>query len=517
MTEQPPHSSPRTWLPDASHYPEQMTPLSATTWFEAVGAGLHEAMRELRGPFGGFRTRTDGGWAYEGELQPEWDVDPDGLKTAALALGDRWEDELRPRAHAITAEIDRMRPERPPPGDAQQLLDRLWELVQEHWTIHFLVVIPAQIAAEILYDRYVELLGEDESDPLAPYRLLEGLPNESVAADTDLWRLAKHATHLDVAADLLEFPDASVRSRLALTMPGRLWLHELDRHLIRYGGRAHWHELSLPRESESPQLTMASIRLFLQRGEPPHSRAAERDRLEADVLARAPSIADVLEPVKRAHPLKESHTYHIDYPGLQATRNALRAFGRRLAAEGILADPDGVWMLHRQELRDALTGSGDSVAALVEQRGADLRGGRADGARPYLGEPPEDQDRHAALEKFYGTAGAAGSGPLRGAAASPGVAEGPACVVSGADDFARVQAGDVLVATTTTPAWTPLFPSLAALVTDTGGILSHAAVIAREYGIPAVVGAGGATAAISDGQRLRVDGGRGEVTVIPSS
>jgi pyruvate,water dikinase len=136
-----------------------------------------------------------------------------------------------------------------------------------------------------------------------------------------------------------------------------------------------------------------------------------------------------------------------------------------------------------------------------------------EGPRPYLGEPPPQHERHVALEKFYGSGGHA----LNGAGASPGVAEGTARVVLGADDFARVRAGDVLVAATTTPAWTPLFPSLAALVTDTGGILSHAAVVAREYGIPAVVGAAGATATIPHGAHVRVDGTTGEVALVSTA
>jgi phosphoenolpyruvate synthase/pyruvate phosphate dikinase len=90
-------------------------------------------------------------------------------------------------------------------------------------------------------------------------------------------------------------------------------------------------------------------------------------------------------------------------------------------------------------------------------------------------------------------------------------------VVSGPDDFGRVSGGDVLVCTTTTPAWTPLFPSLAALVTDTGGILCHAAVVAREYGLPAVVGTEVATRVIPDGVAVRVDGATGEVQVLRGS
>src|SRR5947209_2281894 len=145
---------PATWLPDPSHYPEQMTPLSATTWFEAVGRGLHGAMRELRGPFGGFEARTYLGWAYERELEPDWEPEEGRLESAAAELGERWERAIKPRVHAITAEIERMRPELVGPEEAARLLDRLWELVLEQWTWHFLTVIPSQIAIESLTALY---------------------------------------------------------------------------------------------------------------------------------------------------------------------------------------------------------------------------------------------------------------------------------------------------------------------------------------------------------------------------
>src|SRR5712691_10074716 len=117
--------TPTTWLPDPSHYHEQMTPLSATTWFEAVGAGLHEAMRELRGPFGGFEAVTEGGWAYEGELEIEWQPDPEGFRAAALDLARRWEQELCPRAHAITDALHQLRPESPTSTEALDTFDHM--------------------------------------------------------------------------------------------------------------------------------------------------------------------------------------------------------------------------------------------------------------------------------------------------------------------------------------------------------------------------------------------------------
>jgi rifampicin phosphotransferase len=502
----------KTWLPDPSHYPEQMTPLSATVWFASMGHGLHEAMRTLAGPFGGFETRTELGWAYEGELEPEWEHDPAALREAALTLAERWERELRPRVEALTREQEAMRPEEPPPAVAAALLDRLLEIVREQWTIHFLVVVPAQVAMELLHDRYVELLGDD--DPLAPYRLLEGLPNESTTADRELARLAERARELRVERLVREHAPADALVRLRELQDGRRFLHELDAYLLRYGGRARWHELSLPREAESPQLTLESIRLLLEAPQLPTSEiATERERLEAETLARAPELREVLEPVKAAAPLKETHTYFIDYPALLATREVLLGFGRRLAAEGVLSAPDNVWMLQVDELREAVL-EWRPLHEVVATRSEELSRGRQEGPRPFLGAPPAEQERHVVLEKFYGPGGDGADTTLQGVGASPGVAEGRARLVSGPSDFGRVEPGDVLVATTTTPAWTPLFPSLAGLVTATGGILSHAAVVAREYGLPAVVGAQNALEALPDGARVRVDGSTGAVVVL---
>jgi pyruvate,water dikinase len=103
---------------------------------------------------------------------------------------------------------------------------------------------------------------------------------------------------------------------------------------------------------------------------------------------------------------------------------------------------------------------------------------------------------------------------LRGAAASPGLVEGIARVISSVDEIAEVQDGEILVCGSTSPAWAPIFPKLRATVTDVGGVMSHAAIVAREYKLPAVVGTGRATAVIRSGQSIRVDGSSGVVTVL---
>lgn len=103
---------------------------------------------------------------------------------------------------------------------------------------------------------------------------------------------------------------------------------------------------------------------------------------------------------------------------------------------------------------------------------------------------------------------------LRGGPGSPGRARGPVKVVRSLQEAGKLQAGDVLIAETTAPPWTPLFATAAAVVTDTGGVLSHCAIVAREYGIPAVVGTGGATTTLRDGQVVEVDGDNGLVSIV---
>src|SRR4051812_18862380 len=516
-----------TWTFDPSHYPEPMSPLSADIWFWAMGRGIQAAARDLRAPFGGFDTMTaGGGWAYERELEPDWEPDLAALEAAALDVADRWERRYRDRSHAITDELLRLRPERLTATDATAAYDRLLVLVQEQWHLHFLTIVPVHAAREVLHDRYVELLGKH--DELEPYRLIEGLPNETLDADEMLWRVAQRALDLDVADIIAELPAAVALARLAQTQHGREVLDGLAQYLRRYGGRSRLHELSEPRQAERPDLALEGVRLFLEhpRNLPAEREARQRQRSEvvAETLARIESesereaFADLLARVSAAVELEESHAYHIDYPGLAATREALLGFGSRLVAQGRIDAREDVFYLRRDELGDALGDDwGRPLQAIVDARG----GGRAEAATrpraPWLGEEPDaNAEVPPMVAKFSGVPGSATSDDDRvtGTPASSGVATGVARVISGPADFGRVSGGEVLVCATTTPAWTPLFPSLAGLVTDTGGILCHAAVVAREYGLPAVVGAEVATRVIPDGALVQVDGATGEVRVL---
>ncbi|MEO8291298.1 MAG: PEP-utilizing enzyme [Gaiellaceae bacterium] len=514
-----------TWTYDPSHYPEPMSPLSADIWFFAMGEGIQAAARELGAPFGGFTTMLQDGWAYEHELDPGWAFDPERFERAALEIAGRWEREYRPRVEEITADLRALRPERPPAASAGAMLDGLLELVLEQWRLHFLTVIPVHAAREVLHDAWVRRFGK--RDELEPYALIEGVPNETLEADEQLWAIAQRARELDVADVILELPTEAALERLRTLQAGREVLAALDHYLLRFGGRSRLHELSEPRDAEDPGRALTGVRLFLERPRDlpaeRRARSEKRDRLQAETLARIEDegdraqFAELLERVVAAVPLEETHTYYIDYPGLQATREALLGFGRRLVAESRLDAPGEVFMLRLRELREAvLEEHGPGLQALVAERKRELEAAKTASPPPHLGPRPEPGEVPASVAKFYGVAGSARvEGDLIvGTGASTGSAEGTARVVHGTEDFGRVERGDVLVCMTTTPAWTPLFGAIGGLVTDTGGILSHAAVVAREYGVPTVVGAEVATRLIPDGARVSVDGESGEVRIL---
>jgi pyruvate,water dikinase len=162
---------------------------------------------------------------------------------------------------------------------------------------------------------------------------------------------------------------------------------------------------------------------------------------------------------------------------------------------------------------------GEPTRALVTRRRDELAHAATLSPPPLIGvpvdaSPPPDSPMARGLVAFFGgpPRQAATPGQLQGTPGSRGIASGPARVARTLDEAKAVRPGEILVTVTTMPAWTPLFGVAAAVVTETGGPLSHCAIVAREYGIPAVVGAHGATRAIQTGQRVTVDGVAGVVT-----
>src|SRR6185295_6021773 len=185
-----------------------------------------------------------------------------------------------------------------------------------------------------------------------------------------------------------------------------------------------------------------------------------------------------------------------------ATQEVVSEIARRLRERGHLPDRGDIFYLTEAELREWMGGKvppADEVKALIRRRRATY--GVING-------------RWQKRIVEASTAGKAGGGDLRGTGASSGVARGKARILRNESEFGRLQAGEILVCRYTNPAWTPLFTLAVGVVTETGGAVSHAAIVAREYGLPAVLGVAGATERIADGQEILVDGGEGRVVLV---
>ena len=211
-------------------------------------------------------------------------------------------------------------------------------------------------------------------------------------------------------------------------------------------------------------------------------------------------------------------------------RRAALSAGRRVASRGRIGNPVHIVDAGLDEMCALVTGSGGPTADDLAARAAYRLAHSAKEVPPTLGPPeppPPDLSQlppavgrlmaatFIALGNVFGSSEQAHEEHvLHGLAASPGIYEGPARRVSGPADFGRIVQGDVLVTESTTEAFNILLPLLGAIVTDNGGLLSHSAIVSREYGIPGVVGTRDATELIADGVRVRVNGDAGEVTVL---
>ena len=200
----------------------------------------------------------------------------------------------------------------------------------------------------------------------------------------------------------------------------------------------------------------------------------------------------------------------LSYPLL---RQMLREIGRRFAEASLIEQPDDIFWLTKEEVEQAAVqiDRGETSASLtttIPGRKANWQAARR--VTPPLMLP---QLKLFGIDLVQLKAGGRRKtdAALKGVAASPGSVTGSACVVHGPEEFVQMKVGDILVAPLTTPAWTPLFARAAAIVTDVGGPLSHGSIVAREYGIPAVLGTGSATRRISSGQTITVDGSAGKV------
>ena len=297
-----------------------------------------------------------------------------------------------------------------------------------------------------------------------------------------------------------------------------------------FGWHAVWsHEFIFPtvREEMGPVLELIRGYLASDYDYPTAIGAMRRDIEAASAEILDGLQGEALEAMGAANavnlrmaPLTPDHHFYIDQGANAHVRLVLLAVGRKLVDAGRLDRSDDVIYLRYNELR-MLIGDPSAVDArsLVARRRAEREAAGKIHPRDWVGTVTPSQLAFPYLvnwgypERFHRQQ-SGDAATIEGIAGSPGTIEGVARVVMTVDEFDEVRDGDILVCQMTNPAWVVLFTKIAGLVTDTGGTTSHPAVLAREFGIPAVIGTSVATKRIATGDRLRVDGNTGTVAIL---
>jgi pyruvate, water dikinase len=420
------------------------------------------------------------------------------------------------------------------------------------WQHHFEFLLLGYGAYLTFFDFCKKAFPEISDQTVA--RMVAGMQAEIFRPDDELRRLAMRAIELGVDDKLCDgsSPNDIIKSLEQAGEPGELWLEELAVSRdpwfnINVGdGFYHYHrswndDLSMPFAALPGYIANVKAGQRIER--PIEKLMAERKQLIADYRELLNSDEEraaydqMIGLAHRVFPYVEGHKFYCEHWYTNLFFNKIREYGALLAGHSFFPDAEDIFHLTHYEVEAAIIDMMTSWSngspprgparwpAIVKERKAAIAEWAKHETAPALGPVPDVIDDPAIvmlwgitrenLDAWLSAGDQPDSSEIRGFAASSGVVEGVARVVKSVAEIGRLRKGDILVCQVTNPTWASIFQKISAAVSDIGGSMSHAAIVAREFGLPAVVGTGTATQKIRDGQRIRVDGGRGVVTILP--
>ena len=434
-----------------------------------------------------------------------------------------WEAEVLPEVQSILSTVFPV-----PSSDSgipqlQEYLERVLIMYERLWTLHWLMGMGGGPGWPELF---VEITGSD--DPLAALELLQGQPNKTTELMDGLLRLV-HTVNTSSSLESLfrETDEADLMAALEARPEARDFLERLEEFLEAFGYRTGTSlgsvaRLPTPPWRQDPALVFSVIKRYLDQDIPQmqasqKARDREREELLASVRAQLQDRPEALArfegelTVWRGQAARmENHNFYIDQVSSALAHIAFRRIGDALHVAGALADPEEVFVLTLEDLRHAADPAWSAAfREKVRERQTLYAWCRRLSPPPWVGAPPPSlpQDAQAGAPQPP----AEEEPVLRGMPTVRGRHTGRARVITNPEVVPQVEKGDILVALNAGEQWTPIFPVLGALVLDEGSILQHAAIVAREYGIPAVLQCKDATRRIRDGQTITVDGSLGIV------
>ena len=564
----------RFWFQDGMHHPEPLYPFDTITcesWWVALGQ--YNTRVFVVPPALGIDQRVLNGYLYITALPV---ANPDDIPARVGEFMERagyyyqnWDRlyaQWVKKAEETIAELKAIKvPDLPEREDLETVVkqgrgitsaydlltayNRAIENMHKIWHLHF-EFLNLGYAAYLTYYGFCKQTFPDIPDQTVA-KLVSGIDVILFRPDEELKRLAKAALDLKVAGVFKKTinPD-EVIAEMGKSEAGKKWLAELEKskdpwfYFSTGTGFYHLHRSWID-DMTVPCLAIRGYIEKIEKGEtiarPMAEIQKERDRLAAEYTALLPTdeakkaFQEQLGLARTVFPYVENHNFYVEHWHHTVFWNKMREFGRLLVKHGFFKEVDDMFYLHRFEVQQAIYdligawGSGGEARGpkywppIVAKRKVLFEKLKKWAPPPALGEPPEVVTEPFTIMLWGITTDSIqtwlkpkeeGAKELKGFAGSPGVVEGPARVITSVEELVNVQPGEILVCPITTPSWAPIFNRIKATVTDIGGMMSHAAIVCREYGLPAVVGTGYGTKTFKNGQMLRVDGSTGVVTAL---
>jgi phosphohistidine swiveling domain-containing protein len=447
-------------------------------------------------------------------------------RVRAFARGLRriWDEEWLPHLLASYEWMDGLDLEHAPLARIADACDELWPRVNEIWRIHMLTVGSAYTLMDELAETYERLVGGTAVDA---FKMTQGRAHSLQRLEVDMHRLTELARSTPAVAEGLTSAAITTGEQLDAIRGGEALAEAIGPFLQTHGNLGHAGEdmRALPWADDYSLL-------FAEIGRRLASPVSDPDARQARLIAEGEAIAtraretlrdrpmdlvafeEILAVAREVGPLTEEHNYWLDRQMQSNVGRMFRVIGRRLEQEGLIERPEHVYHFELAEIAGALRERRD-LRTLERQRTAEFARWNRMRAPQTVGAaaPPLGATGSTSADLIHRSR-QDDSGVIKGVAASSGVRRGRAKLVWTTDDFKKMTPGDVLVCRSSNVSWIPLFTIAGAVVTDVGGALSHAAVVAREFGVPAVVGVGVAFERLRDGMLIEVDGDRGTVREI---
>jgi pyruvate,water dikinase len=461
------------------------------------------------------------------------------MPTYASKFLEWWNDRYLPEIYRNFEYLDTFPTEEASLQDLMVYLEEAIDIQERHFRLHWILNLAQFQSSMDLQAAVGEVIGE--ADPALVGRILISIKDRNWDSLEALWQLKEKVKADPDLKAIFDSGDTATEFMPALTSSekGKAFMADVEAYNKEYGVKAslYPHEYVNKLWVEDPVPCVETIKGYLaadydfpaeyQKMVDDHFAAIkELEALVPDTATpeQREKLDTAVELATRMMPLTPDHHFYMDQGTFSRMRLVLLAVGRAMVKAGLLKDPEDIMFLEYDQLRAYVANPGgyDGQAIIKEARAAY---DKAHQIRPrdWVGtvthwamyeEPyhtlwgwPQRWERAQVGEDAI-------EGVVKGLPAAAGIAEGTACVVTSPEDFDKVKSGQILVCIMTNPAWVVLFSKIKAVVTDTGGVLAHTAVVAREFGIPGVVGTGDATYRIKDGDRLRVNGSTGTVEIL---